>query len=309
MRKTFGRNTGAAIGATRVLLLAGAMIGIDAGQAGLADARQPAIAAQPALPPLYSPDADPMWAQPYIDVDEWREAPVRHRYVHGGFKGTETRFSLYLPPKDQYKGRFFHYVTPVPVKEMTAQQSPPGGDNPIAFAAASGAYLVETNTGGVIDLGKMATTRVDPTIGGYRANAAAAAYSRKVAMAIYGGKRPFGYPFGGSGGGFRTIGLAENTTGVWDGFVPFVIGTTQAIPNMFTIRIRAMRILGDKLDQVVDAASPGGSGDIYAGLTPVQVDALREVTRMGFQPQSWYLWRTMGIHGLAALYPGVAMAD
>ena len=39
-----------------------------------------------------------MFEDPYVDVDEWREDPVRHRYVHGGFTGTETRFSFYLPP-------------------------------------------------------------------------------------------------------------------------------------------------------------------------------------------------------------------
>jgi hypothetical protein len=43
--------------------------------------------------------------EPYIDVDEWRDAPVRHRYVHGGFKGSDMRFSFYLPPKEQFQGR------------------------------------------------------------------------------------------------------------------------------------------------------------------------------------------------------------
>ena len=42
---------------------------------------------------------DTVFKEPYVDVDEWREKPVRHRYVHGGFKGTETRFSFYFPPK------------------------------------------------------------------------------------------------------------------------------------------------------------------------------------------------------------------
>ncbi|CAN7320488.1 hypothetical protein LJR225_001818 [Phenylobacterium sp. LjRoot225] len=268
----------------------------------------PVQAAEP-TPALYSPDGDPLFAQPYIDVDEWRDAPVRHRYVHGGFKGTETRFSFYLPPKAHYRGRFFQYITPVPISENTSQSNPTGEDNKIGFAIDSGAYFVETNTGGVFDLGKMATLKVDPTISGYRANAAAAAYSRVVAQQMYGGKRPYGYAFGGSGGAFRTIGLMENTRGVWDGAVPYVVGSTQAIPNMFTARIRAMRIVGSKLNNVVDAASPGGGGDIYAGLSPLQVDALREVTRLGFPPQSWYMWRTMGIHGLAALYPGIAAAD
>ena len=34
---------------------------------------------------------DPLFKEPFIDVDEWRDAPTRHRYVHGGFKGTDTR--------------------------------------------------------------------------------------------------------------------------------------------------------------------------------------------------------------------------
>src|SRR6185437_7547214 len=35
------------------------------------------------------PAVDPLFAHPYIDKDEWRNTPVRHRYVHGGFKGTD----------------------------------------------------------------------------------------------------------------------------------------------------------------------------------------------------------------------------
>jgi len=36
-----------------------------------------------------------MFDHPYLDVDEWRDEPVLHRYVHGGFGGTATRFSVY----------------------------------------------------------------------------------------------------------------------------------------------------------------------------------------------------------------------
>ena len=72
-----------------------------------------------------------------------------HRYVHGGFRGTDTRFSFYLPPKQQYRGRFFQHLTPVPDSENLAQA--PGialEENKIASAAASGAMFVETNGGG-----------------------------------------------------------------------------------------------------------------------------------------------------------------
>jgi hypothetical protein len=71
---------------------------------------------------------------------------------------------------------------------------------------------------------------------------------------------------------------------VWDGVVPYVMGSNMAIPNMFTWRMRTIRVLGAKLDHVVDAAGPGGSGNIYPGLTPLETEVLREATRMGFLP-------------------------
>src|SRR5258706_10618519 len=46
------------------------------------------------------------YGRPFIDVDEWRDAPRRHRYVHGGFDNSHLRFSIYLPPKELYKKRF-----------------------------------------------------------------------------------------------------------------------------------------------------------------------------------------------------------
>lgn len=253
--------------------------------------------------------ADPLFREPYVDIDEWRDQPVRHRYVHGGFKGTETRFSFYLPPKEQYQGRFFQHITPFPLSENLAQKDPPGEQNKIGFSIASGAYFVETNGGSTLELGKMATTKTDPTITAYRANAAAAQYSRVVATQMYGGKRPYGYAYGGSGGAYRTVGSIENTRGVWDGAVPYVLGSSMAIPNMFTVRMHAMRILKSKFSQIVDAVEPGGSGDPYAGLTPEQAAALREITRMGFPIRSWYGYKNMGVHGFAALYPGVVAAD
>lgn len=267
----------------------------------------PAVAQEAPAPAAASADTpDPLFAQPYIDKDEWRDAPFRHRYVHGGFKGTETRFSFYFPEKGQYQGRFFQHFTPAPDSENNAQGVPPGPDNKLGFAFSSGGYFVETNGGGraVAGFGSK-----DPTIGAYRANAAAARYSREVALAMYGGKRPFGYAFGGSGGAYRTVGSYENTRGVWDGVVPYVLGSPMAIPNMFTVRMQAMRVLKDKFPQILDAVEPGGSGDPYAGLNKAEAEALREVTRMGFPMPSWFGYKTMGIHGFAALYPGVVMAD
>lgn len=250
--------------------------------------------------------ADDLFAQPYIDVDEWRDAPVRHRYIHGGFKGTDTRFSFYLPPTESYKHRFFQYITPVPDSE-TVSQGRTGEEDSIGMALASGAIFVETNGGGpaaaAMGVGQ------DQTIGAYRANAASAQFARFMAGKIYGAHRTYGFAYGGSGGAYRTIGSIENTTGVWDGVVPYVIGSPMAIPNMFTVRLHAMRVVGEKLDDVVDAVDPGGSGDPYATLDPQQAAALREVTRMGFDPRSWYAWRTMGPHAFALLFGGIRMVD
>jgi hypothetical protein len=253
--------------------------------------------------------SDTLFMQPYMDLDEWRDTPMPHRYVHGGFEGTETRFSFYFPPKAKYQGRFFQHVTPVPDSENLAQKMPPGEYNKIGFSISSGAYFVETNGGGHLDLGKVSALGNDSSISAYRANAAAAQYSRIVAVQMYGGKRPYGYAYGGSGGGYRTIGAMENTKGVWEGAVPYVIGSTMAIPNVFTVRMHAMRLLHDKFPQIVDAMEPGGTGDPYVGLDAVQTEALREVTRMGFPPQSWFGYKTMGVHGFAALYQGVVSAD
>jgi hypothetical protein len=248
---------------------------------------------------------DPLFTQPYTDIDEWRDAPVRHHYIHGGFKGTDARFSFYFPDKAQYQGRFFQYVTPTPDNENLAQTP---GDDKIGFSISSGAYFVETNSGGLSQTAGPAFG-VDPKIAAFRANAAAAQYSRLIAAKLFGPKRPFGYLYGGSGGGYRTLGSMENTVGVWDGAVPFVLGSPMAAPNVFSIRMHAMRILKDKFPQIVDAMDAGGSGDPYAGLNAEERDALREVTAMGFPLKSWFGYKTMGVHAFTALYQGMMMAD
>ena len=254
------------------------------------------------------PQADPLFAEPYVDIDEWRDTPVPHRYVHGGFRGTDTRFSFYLPPKAQYRGRFFQHFTPAPDSENLAQHLAPGEENKIGFAIASGGYFVETNGGGRGNTSGPGFS-TDPTISAWRANAAAARYSRVIALQMYGGKRPFGYAFGGSGGAYRTVGAFENTHGVWDGVVPYVLGSSNASPSNFTVRMNAMRVLQGQFPRILDAVEPGGGGDPYAGLTAGQAAALREATDMGFPVRSWFGYRTMGIHAFAALYGGMLAAD
>lgn len=284
--------------ARAALLLAGAAGWTMAASAQTAPstAEKPATTLTVAPPEVAASIGDPLFARPYIDQDEERLTPVPHRYVHGGFRGTDTRFSFYFPPKAQYQGRFYQYFAPQAGPENTAAGGK-GPDTTLGFAAASGGYFVETNLGGLGNLD-------DATVRGFRASAAAANYSRVLARQIYGGKRPYGYAYGGSGGGFRTMASAENAT-AWDGIVPFVIGSPMHMPYVFTARVRALRILKDKWPQIVDAIEPGGSGDMYAGLTPEEAAALREITRFGFPQEGWAGYKTLGGGALAVLYPGV----
>jgi len=251
-------------------------------------------------------ETDGLFAHGYVDVDEPRQDPVAHRYVHGGFTGTDTRFSLYFPDTDAYEGRFFQHVTPVPQSENLAP-SDRSGYSKIAFSVDSGAYFVETNGGGPDAANPL--SGMDPTIGSYRASAAAARFSRAIAEQVYGrAHRPYGYLYGGSGGAYRTIGSSENTAGVWDGFVPYVPGSPLAIPNVFSVRMHAQRILRDAFPRIVEAYDVGGDPSSLE-LSEDEAAALEEVTRMGFPPRSWFGHRTMGMHAFSVLYPGVMMAD
>jgi hypothetical protein len=254
---------------------------------------------------------DPRFNQPYIDIREWRDEPIdapvfpggittqhggaapfkaRHLYVHGGFTGTDAKFSYCFPPEEQYQGRFFQATHQLLAGEEATARN-------VAFALASGGYSVQTNMGG----SENPRAPVDPdgghadtTIRGYRVNAEAAKFSRSVAAEIYGPHRTYGYLYGGSGGAYQTVTSAEMTTGVWDGFVPYVMGSPQSIPNCFTVRVNALRVLKDKWPSVIDAIEPGGSGDPYAGLNEEERAALEEATRTGFPPGAWFNYVPQG---------------
>lgn len=246
---------------------------------------------------LYHPQEDAQFSTPYIDRKEERTAPITHVYMHGGFTGTNVRFSLYFPPKEQYEKRFFHLVTPVQGNE-DASQALPEAESPICFAVSHGAYFVESNMGGNNPDAAML----------YRSSAAVAEYSRIVAGELFGEHRPCGYIFGGSGGAFKAIACVQNTKGIWDGSVPLVIGSPMAIPNMFTVRVHAMRLLRNKMERIIDAAAPGG-GDLYEGLNEEERAALEEVTKMGFPPKAWFSYEEIGAGALPVLCYAIDQMD
>jgi PKD domain len=239
---------------------------------------------------------DPQFGAVTIDVDEWRDAPVRHRYVHGSFDGTEARFSFYFPPPERYEGRFFHPVMPMSGIEVLATTGLLyGAAGSIEFAIDSGAYLVESNLGRTSPF-----PGEDWSVAGYRASAAVARHGRRLVAEMYGEHRPYGYLYGGSGGSLKTLAGFEGVPDVWDGAVPFVMGIPQSMPNTFSSQALALRVLREKFPQIVDALEPGGSGDMYEGLTAEQRQVLAEVTRLGFPPRAWF-----DVDRLAQGYTGV----
>ena len=262
----------------RPLRLAGA-----AASLALAAAVIPAAAASAGDPPpectgtpmqVTADCVDPLYANPVIDAETDETTPVAHHRVSGHFEGTDIQFNIYLPPADEWGGRFFQwtYPTAFTATENTAVAS----DRAIGFAIASGGYAVQAGSPYPVDSL------------GYRHDAAAAKFAAQFAAAYYGtDQHIYGYLYGGSGGSYQTIGAAENVSGAWDGFLPYIIGTPMSTPYNFFIRSFADLVLADKADQIKAAVSPGGSGDPYAGLDPAETAMLRELTAFGIPLQAW----------------------
>jgi hypothetical protein len=251
---------------------------------------------------LYDPKNDPRFQNPYVDIEEWRErSGIRYYYMHGGFAGAETRFSFYFPEKEMYQGRFFHFMAPLQGSE-NASQALEGIEDRITFSIKHGAYFVESNMGVSAAFAAIPEPQMI-----YQASAAVAEYSREQAAKLYGPNFPYGYIFGGSGGGYKTISCFENTN-AWDGAAPFVIGTPMTIPSGQTVRSHARRILRNKLPAVADAIEPGG-GDMYEGLNQEEREALEEATRMGCPVRAWLFYKTMTDGSLPVLKPAITAMD
>ncbi|MGO9102985.1 MAG: hypothetical protein ACLP9Y_27440 [Mycobacterium sp.] len=237
---------------------------------------------------------DTRFGAPYIDVDEERETPIPHRQVHGGFEGTDTRFRFYFPPKDSgYEGRMFNPLSGAaggtedffggPFGELL------GG---LGMCVRLGGYMVESNQG---HIGDDVDHRFgdDPGLYGWGASAEVARFSKHVAAQVYGEPPRHSHVFGGSGGGRRSPLCLENAPDVWDGALPFMGGgdvaehgnnnRVQGAQAMsFASMFNVQRILGAKIEDVVDAMAPGGSRDPYAGLTTHQREELASLYRQGF---------------------------
>ncbi|MFI5047774.1 MAG: tannase/feruloyl esterase family alpha/beta hydrolase [Acidimicrobiia bacterium] len=223
---------------------------------------------------------DSFFGTPYVDVDEQRQTPVPHRYVHGGFADTATRFSFSFP--DSYDGRFFHFLDGGYGGNENTSVAHGAVFGSLSFAASRGGYFVESNQG---HIGAETCPKAgdDATVYAYRANAECTLLSRHLAEAIYGRAPEHGYVFGGSGGGHRTLCAMEyvEETDVWDAGVASVIGSPDTF-RAYSVMNNARRLLGDRFAHVVDAVEPGGSGDPFQHLDTEARQALSDLYATGF---------------------------
>lgn len=259
---------------------------------------------------IYDAKTDEQFRNGFIDIDEirFRElsdgTKLEYRYMHGGFEGTDVKFSFCFPPKEKFEGRFYQYLSPFPgPDEENASLGLKGKDDKIAFCITHGAYYVETNMGS----SAVFSNHPDNTMT-HRSSAAAAEFSRVKAMEVYGCERPYGYVYGGSGGGYRTMACIENTN-AFDGAVPYVIGSPYAIPNCHTSTAHAERILRNKMEQIIDAIEPGSDHDMFDGLNEEEAQALREITDFGHPLKAWFAYKELGDGALPVLAPGVKGMD
>jgi hypothetical protein len=258
---------------------------------------------KPAGPLFITPDCtDPQLINPYTDIDEMRSTTdratgvtVHYRYIHGGFEGSNSKFSLYYPVESSYRDWFIQLTYPLVANEAAE-------DRTIAFAISHGAYVVSTNNNG--------GTPAGGDLVGYRTNAAAAKFSRIQAQKIYERRmRPRGFISGASGGAYQTLGAVENTSGIWDGSVPMVPGVPNAIPSFQVSQMLGLRVLASVLPGIADAVAPGGSGNPYAGLDAQQAATLREVSRLGFPLRGWWQYASMNGGAFLAVQGGVQAID
>ena len=215
----------------------------------------------------------------FIDIDEWRDNPRRHRYVHGGFEDTHTRFSFYFPPPDVYRGRFFQYL----------EGGAGGHDNLLAVGydgmgmrwafdlamEEHGGYLVESNQGHFPGEGLGFGDDYEL----FGASAESALHAKEIAAEMYGEAPHHGYIWGISGGGARSGQCLENRPDVWQGGVPHAgIGQdTQWSPWALT-----WLLARNEFPHIIDATEPGGSGNPFEGLSHPQREALAEMYRRGY---------------------------
>jgi len=221
---------------------------------------------------------DEFFGAPYIDADQQNDQPYPYRYLHGGFAGTDTRFSMYFPAAEAWGGRLLTGLGGASGGDEGAPAAavlmPGSALNGILMARVARACYTQSNQGHLgADMGGL---KGDIRVMQFRADAETARLGKEIARQIYGRAPQAAYLYGGSGGGNRTLWGLEGVADVWQGGVAFMFGGSA-----FSAQLNAARLLRPSIDRVIDASRPGG-GDPFAGLSGAQRDALAELYRMSF---------------------------
>jgi hypothetical protein len=235
---------------------------------------------------------DDFFGAPSIDVDEARDAPVPHRYVHGGFDGTTTRFAFWFPPADRYVGRMYQPLEGANAGHEDVFAGPLGeGIGGLEMTFRLGGYMVESNMGHIGDVMDPKAGE-DPTIYGWRAAAETGRFSKHVAEQVLGARPHHSYVWGGSGGARRSPLCLAYAPDVWDAAMPFMgdamdgdygnFDRLRSVAQHFCAMFNVQRLLGDKIYDVIDATLPGGSGDPFAGLDTHEREELATLYRLGY---------------------------
>ncbi|MFJ9085522.1 PKD domain-containing protein [Streptomyces sp. NPDC102384] len=236
---------------------------------------------------------DPAFGPAFIDVDEWRESPVPHRYLHGGFEGTETRFVMYLPERDAYQGRM--------VQELAGgvggiEAHPPEYlEKLLRTAFRLGAFVVASNQGWILTPERPGVggpgLPEDLTILSHRASAQTARYAKRAAAELLGARPHHAYLIGGSGGGARSVSGMEQVPGLWDGAVPIVMVNQHLSWHYWSLWIRAEIALRHKKDEIT-AAVDAGAGPFAVLDTDEQRQCLSDLYFAGYPKGAEYLLST-----------------
>jgi hypothetical protein len=236
---------------------------------------------------------DDFFGDPYIDEDAEWDAPAPHRMIHGGFSGTDTRFRFHFPPKESgYSGRMFNPLSGANGGTEDFFHSPLGDAiGGVATCFRLGGYAVQSNQGHIGDVLDPKAGE-DPTVYGWRASAESARLSKYVAEQIYGEPPHHSYVFGGSGGARRSPLCLAYAPDAWDAAMPFMgdamdgdhgdFSRTRQGGGRFATMFNVQRLLGSKINDVIDANWPGGSGDPFDGLESHTRDELAWLYRLGF---------------------------
>ena len=242
---------------------------------------------------------DPFFGPAFVDVDEWRDVPVRHRYVHGGFEGTDTRFSFYFPPAEQWQGRLLQtleggnggHENTARVRRW-ARRRGSRSRRRAAATSSSRTRATSATTCGSCSASRPWARTVP--------SAESARYSWVLAEEMYGAPPHHGYVLGGSGGSARCLLCLETCPDVWQGAVPYIMGHSTSWSLGFSVQAHAARVLGSAIAAVIDAVEPGGDGDPFAGLTTEQREALAAMYRAGFPRGAESSFGTSGYAGTFA---------